>query len=204
VRGLHPHARSPSPPLPANQKSGTRRRSSRRGGASRNHRIDSSTNPSPPPPPTTTTRASGFTAMGCSGLRLPTWAAAAPPSPSDWDGRRPRRGAPVVRRRCSAPSSTPAPSAAAAPSHLAAGGSPRVGTAEHDWLWDCRGIGGGGRDYAREMEVAVRVVQAACTLCQRVQSSLLLPASASASGSVHSKIDRSPVTVAGWSCCLHS
>uniref|UniRef100_A0A0E0CST2 3'(2'),5'-bisphosphate nucleotidase n=1 Tax=Oryza meridionalis TaxID=40149 RepID=A0A0E0CST2_9ORYZ len=140
--------------------------------------------------------------MGCSGLRLPTWAAAAPPSPSDWDGRRPRprprRGAPVVRRRCSAPSSTPTPSAAAAPSHLAAGGSPRVGTAEHDWVWDCRGggIGGGGRDYAREMEVAVRVVQAACTLCQRVQSSLLLPASAS--GSVYSKLDRSPVTVADW------
>lgn len=31
--------------------------------------------------------------MGCSGLRLPTWAAAAPPSPSDWDGRRPAEGA---------------------------------------------------------------------------------------------------------------
>ncbi|KAF0933480.1 hypothetical protein E2562_018573 [Oryza meyeriana var. granulata] len=130
--------------------------------------------------------------MGCSrSLRLPAWAAAArafppPSSPSDWRGR----GAPLVRRRCSAPSSTPS-AAMAAPSPL------RVGT-EYGWVWDCRGggIGGGGRDYAKEMEVAVRVVQAACTLCQRVQDSLLHPASGSGSGSVHSKLDRSPVTVA--------
>uniref|UniRef100_J3LI49 3'(2'),5'-bisphosphate nucleotidase n=2 Tax=Oryza brachyantha TaxID=4533 RepID=J3LI49_ORYBR len=46
------------------------------------------------------------------------------------------------------------------------------------------------------MEVAVRVVQAACTLCQRVQGSLLHPASGA--GGVHSKLDRSPVTVADW------
>jgi 3'(2'), 5'-bisphosphate nucleotidase len=77
-----------------------------------------------------------------------------------------------------------------------------VGT-EHEWQWDCRGggLGGGGgrRDYAKEMEAAVRVVQVACTLCQRVQDSLLLagPGSGSDPGGVHSKLDRSPVTVAG-------
>ncbi|XP_062220642.1 PAP-specific phosphatase HAL2-like [Phragmites australis] len=73
----------------------------------------------------------------------------------------------------------------------------RFGT-EHEWLWDCRGGigGGGGRDYAREMEVAVRVVQLACTLCQRVQDSLLLPSAGA--GRVHSKLDLSPVTVADW------
>ncbi|KAK1621318.1 hypothetical protein QYE76_026835 [Lolium multiflorum] len=54
--------------------------------------------------------------------------------------------------------------------------------------------GGGRRDYAKEMEAAVRVVQVACTLCQRVQDSLLL--ADAGSGSVHSKLDRSPVTVA--------
>ena len=76
---------------------------------------------------------------------------------------------------------------------------------EHALQWDCRGggLGGGGgkRDYAKEMEAAVRVVQVACTLCQRVQDSLLLAdpglGSGSGSGGVHSKLDRSPVTVAG-------
>uniref|UniRef100_A0A0D9VMD1 3'(2'),5'-bisphosphate nucleotidase n=1 Tax=Leersia perrieri TaxID=77586 RepID=A0A0D9VMD1_9ORYZ len=127
--------------------------------------------------------------MGCSsGLRLPAWAAAAPargfpppfPPPSDWRGRR----MPLARRRCIAPSSS---TPSAAPSRL-----------QQEWVWDCRGggFGGGRRDYAREMEVAVRVVQAACTLCQRVQASLLGAASASGSGGVHSKLDRSPVTVA--------
>ncbi|KAG8072820.1 hypothetical protein GUJ93_ZPchr0006g46324 [Zizania palustris] len=134
--------------------------------------------------------------MGCS-LRLSAWAAAGgfPPSPSDWRGRRRLHRAPLARRRCSAgaPSSTPL----AAPPSLVAS-RPRAGT-EHEWLWDCRGggIGGGGRrDYSKEMEVAVRVVQAACTLCQRVQDSLLVPYSGS--GSVHCKLDRSPVTVADW------
>uniref|UniRef100_A0A0A9DA15 Uncharacterized protein n=1 Tax=Arundo donax TaxID=35708 RepID=A0A0A9DA15_ARUDO len=47
------------------------------------------------------------------------------------------------------------------------------------------------------MEVAVRVVQVACTLCQHVQESLLRPSS-NARGRVHSKLDRSPVTVADW------
>ncbi|KAL5212158.1 hypothetical protein ABZP36_023005 [Zizania latifolia] len=130
--------------------------------------------------------------MGCS-LRLSAWAAAGgfPPSPSDWRGRCLHR-APLARRRCSAPSSMPL---AAAPSLVAS--RPRAGT-EHEWLWDCRGggIGGGRKDYSKEMEVAVRVVQAACTLCQRVQDSLLVPYSGS--GSVHCKLDRSPVTVADW------
>jgi len=76
--------------------------------------------------------------------------------------------------------------------------------AEREWLWDCRGgAGGGARDYAREMEVAVRVVQVACTLCQRVQDALLHPG-ADAGGRVHSKLDRSPVTVAGsYSLLIH-
>jgi 3'(2'), 5'-bisphosphate nucleotidase len=73
---------------------------------------------------------------------------------------------------------------------------------DHAWQWDCRGGGLGGgasrRDYAKEMEAAVRVVQVACTLCQRVQDSLLL--ADAGSGSVHSKLDRSPVTVAGLYC----
>jgi 3'(2'), 5'-bisphosphate nucleotidase len=51
------------------------------------------------------------------------------------------------------------------------------------------------------MEVAVRVVQVACTLCQRVQDTLLRPG-ADAGGRVHSKLDRSPVTVAGSYCWL--
>lgn len=72
---------------------------------------------------------------------------------------------------------------------------------DHAWQWDCRGGGLGGgsgrRDYAKEMEAAVRVVQVACTLCQRVQDSLLLADTGSGS-SVHSKLDRSPVTVADW------
>ena len=47
-----------------------------------------------------------------------------------------------------------------------------------------------------EMEVAVRVVQVACSLCQRVQDSLLL--SDSGSGRVHSKLDRSPAGHRRW------
>jgi hypothetical protein len=86
--------------------------------------------------------------------------------------------------RCALPS-------ASAPASLGAG-RPRSGTGQ-EWLWDCRG---GGRDYAREMVTAVRVVQVACTLCQRVQESLLRPSS-DATGRVHAKLDRSPVTVAG-------
>ncbi|XP_047078407.1 PAP-specific phosphatase HAL2-like [Lolium rigidum] len=120
-------------------------------------------------------------------LRLSAWSSAAaargfPPSPPDWRGR---------PSRC-APSSP----ASAAPPAL---GRLQMGT-DHAWQWDCRGGGLGGgasrRDYAKEMEAAVRVVQVACTLCQRVQDSLLL--ADAGSGSVHSKLDRSPVTVADW------
>jgi hypothetical protein len=51
------------------------------------------------------------------------------------------------------------------------------------------------------MEVAVRIVQVACTLCQRVQDSLLRPGpDAGGGGRVHAKLDRSPVTVAGSYC----
>ncbi|VAI62595.1 unnamed protein product [Triticum turgidum subsp. durum] len=138
------------------------------------------------------------------GLRLSAWAAAPSPcpssatargfprSPSDWRGLRGRRG----RSRC-APSSPPSASPALS---LGAAGRLRVG-ADREWLWDCRGggLGGGGggkKDYAKEMEAAVRVVQVACTLCQRVQDSLLLADPGSGSGGVHSKLDRSPVTVA--------
>jgi 3'(2'), 5'-bisphosphate nucleotidase len=51
-------------------------------------------------------------------------------------------------------------------------------------------------DYAREMEVAVRVVQVACTLCQRVQDTLLR-SGADAGGRVHAKLDRSSSTTQG-------
>ncbi|XP_071677359.1 3',5'-bisphosphate nucleotidase AHL [Lolium perenne] len=110
-------------------------------------------------------------------LRLSTWSSSAA-----------ARGLPPGRRgrpsRC-APSS---PASAAL-------GRLQMGT-DHAWQWDCRGGGAGRRDYAKEMEAAVRVVQVACTLCQRVQDSLLL--ADAGSGSVHSKLDRSPVTVADW------
>jgi 3'(2'), 5'-bisphosphate nucleotidase len=128
-------------------------------------------------------------------LRLTGWASAQRGYPAaaapEWGvRRRPHRccyGVPLPRPRC-APSPAPA---VASSLGVGAAGHLRTG-AEHEWLWDCRGA----RDYAREMEVAVRVVQVACTLCQRVQDSLLHP-SADAGGCVHSKLDRSPVTVAG-------
>ncbi|KAF5730642.1 PAP-specific phosphatase HAL2-like [Tripterygium wilfordii] len=49
--------------------------------------------------------------------------------------------------------------------------------------------------YARELDVAVRVVHMACALCQRVQEGLV----SSSSGQVTSKDDDSPVTIADWS-----
>lgn len=50
--------------------------------------------------------------------------------------------------------------------------------------------------YAKELDVAVRVVHMACSLCQRVQQKLV---SSSGDGHVKSKDDNSPVTVADWS-----
>lgn len=49
----------------------------------------------------------------------------------------------------------------------------------------------------RELAVAVKAVQMACTLCQRVQEALLLPAGENSSLKT-SKDDCSPVTVAGF------
>ena len=47
--------------------------------------------------------------------------------------------------------------------------------------------------YFKELEVAVRAVQMACLLCQRVQDSLV----SKNNGQVQSKDDKSPVTIAG-------
>ncbi|KAF6163198.1 hypothetical protein GIB67_025062 [Kingdonia uniflora] len=49
--------------------------------------------------------------------------------------------------------------------------------------------------YSRELDVAVRVVQMACSLCQRVQESLV----SKSDEHVMAKDDDSPVTVADWS-----
>ncbi|KAL5736239.1 hypothetical protein ACOSP7_030709 [Xanthoceras sorbifolium] len=50
--------------------------------------------------------------------------------------------------------------------------------------------------YCKELDVAVRVVHLACSLCQRVQEKLV---STTSGGYVKSKDDDSPVTVADWS-----
>ncbi|KAF7121292.1 hypothetical protein RHSIM_Rhsim13G0175000 [Rhododendron simsii] len=50
-------------------------------------------------------------------------------------------------------------------------------------------------EYSKELEVAVRAVQMACLLCQRVQENLITKTN----GQVHSKDDNSPVTIADWS-----
>ncbi|KAK8648471.1 hypothetical protein V6N13_129223 [Hibiscus sabdariffa] len=49
--------------------------------------------------------------------------------------------------------------------------------------------------YGKELDLAVRIVHMACSLCQKVQKSLLSPASRQ----VLAKDDDSPVTVADWS-----
>ncbi|GLT77015.1 hypothetical protein SLA2020_486410 [Shorea laevis] len=49
--------------------------------------------------------------------------------------------------------------------------------------------------YSKELDVAVRVVHMACSLCQRVQEGLV----STSSDQVKSKDDDSPVTVADWS-----
>ncbi|KAE9461815.1 hypothetical protein C3L33_06276, partial [Rhododendron williamsianum] len=50
-------------------------------------------------------------------------------------------------------------------------------------------------EYSKELEVAVRAVQMACLLCQRVQENFITKTN----GQVHSKDDNSPVTIADWS-----
>jgi hypothetical protein len=50
-------------------------------------------------------------------------------------------------------------------------------------------------DYSKELDVAVRAVQMACSLCQRVQDTLI----SKTNHQVQSKDDNSPVTVAGQS-----
>lgn len=50
-------------------------------------------------------------------------------------------------------------------------------------------------EYSKELDVAVRAVQMACSLCQKVQDNLI--SKTSTNHQVHSKDDNSPVTVAG-------
>lgn len=47
--------------------------------------------------------------------------------------------------------------------------------------------------YSKEMDVAVRAVQMACSLCQKIQDSVI----SKATNQVQAKDDNSPVTVAG-------
>ena len=54
-------------------------------------------------------------------------------------------------------------------------------------------------EYSKELDVAVRAVQMACSLCQRLQDNLIFKTSTRSSHQVHSKDDNSPVTVAGES-----
>lgn len=54
----------------------------------------------------------------------------------------------------------------------------------------------GENNYAKELDVAVRVVHMACSLCQRVQEGLV---SSTSNDHVMSKDDDSLVTVAGTS-----
>ncbi|KAG4178134.1 hypothetical protein ERO13_A10G022200v2 [Gossypium hirsutum] len=49
--------------------------------------------------------------------------------------------------------------------------------------------------YSKELDVAVKAVQMACSLCQKVQESLI----SKTNSQIHSKDDNSPVTVADWS-----
>ncbi|KAK4759747.1 hypothetical protein SAY87_022878 [Trapa incisa] len=52
---------------------------------------------------------------------------------------------------------------------------------------------------SKELEIAVRVVQLACSLCQRVQESLISKTHNQEIIQVQSKDDNSPVTIADWS-----
>lgn len=53
---------------------------------------------------------------------------------------------------------------------------------------------GGGKQYSKELDVAVRVVQMACSLCQRVQDGIV----GKKGDQIKAKDDDSPVTVADW------
>ncbi|XP_077254078.1 HAL2-like protein [Tasmannia lanceolata] len=53
----------------------------------------------------------------------------------------------------------------------------------------------GAWNFSKELDVAVRVVQMACSLCQRVQERLIQ----NSADQIKSKEDNSPVTVADWS-----
>ncbi|XP_030552744.2 PAP-specific phosphatase HAL2-like [Rhodamnia argentea] len=58
--------------------------------------------------------------------------------------------------------------------------------------------------YSKELDVAVRAVQIACWVCQKVQDTLVYKANNNDDGDnngkqVHSKDDNSPVTIADWS-----
>ncbi|KAJ8761464.1 hypothetical protein K2173_001597 [Erythroxylum novogranatense] len=48
--------------------------------------------------------------------------------------------------------------------------------------------------YSRELDIAVRAVQMACSLCQKVQGSLI----SNINNEIHVKDDHSPVTIADW------
>lgn len=56
---------------------------------------------------------------------------------------------------------------------------------------------GGEEPFAKELDVAVKAVHLACSLCQRVQERLSVKDTNGAAGHVFSKDDDSPVTVAG-------
>ncbi|XP_054800283.1 PAP-specific phosphatase HAL2-like [Prosopis cineraria] len=52
-------------------------------------------------------------------------------------------------------------------------------------------------EYSKELDVAVRAVQMACSLCSKVQENLIVKSKSDSQ--VHSKDDNSPVTIADWS-----
>ncbi|KAJ7968484.1 PAP-specific phosphatase hal2-like protein [Quillaja saponaria] len=53
--------------------------------------------------------------------------------------------------------------------------------------------------YSKELDIAVKAVQMACSLCQKVQESLISKTKSNGQVQVQSKDDSSPVTVADWS-----
>ncbi|KAJ7946920.1 PAP-specific phosphatase HAL2-like [Quillaja saponaria] len=53
--------------------------------------------------------------------------------------------------------------------------------------------------YSKELDVAVKAVQMACSLCQKVQENLISKTKSNGQVQMHSKDDSSPVTIADWS-----